>query len=206
MSSLSCDFKSWASASVYRTVADSYTKSDVDTAVGAKLASADLESSIDALSKYALSADVPDVSGKLNTADLETAVDALSKYATSSGVDSAISTALVSYTATSGLDTAIDGLGYLKAAGVATEVALSMADYEAKADLDTDVAAAGYQKSADVSSAISSAISGLANASDVFAKANTDLNKLFRALENSLSLQDPDTPANPFDWSSLVGA
>jgi hypothetical protein len=27
---------------------------------------------------------------------------------------------------------------------------------------------------------------------------------LARALEASLSLQDPDTPANPFDWSVLT--
>ena len=36
MSSIPCSFKNWSDASVYRTVADSYSQSDVDSAVGAK--------------------------------------------------------------------------------------------------------------------------------------------------------------------------
>ena len=163
-SNLPCTFKSWSDASSYRTVADSYTKTDVDGLI-------------------------PDVSGLQTQAGLEGAV-ATAGFLKSAGVLSAVAgdgyikatdQSITSKVSSSGLDSAVGQAGYLKSAGVLSAVSGD-----------------GYIK------ANNQAITAKANSADVFLKANTDLNKLFRALQASLALKDPDNSANDFDWSGLL--
>ena len=61
------------------------------------------------------------------------------------------------------------------------------------------VAGDGYIKATD------SSITSKAVAADTFLKNNSDLNKLFRALQGSLALKDPDNAEADFDWSGLLG-
>jgi hypothetical protein len=170
--SLPAKFSNWSDANVYRTVADSYSQSQVDSAVGAKLDSsaiADYSTTVQmnsaladkadssALASYALSSDVTDgLANKANTADLASYALVANVYDIAA-VDSALGAKADS------------------------------ADVYDKAAIDSQM---GNKASA-------STVSGL-----VDYKAAVKV--LARALQASLTLQDPDTPANAFDWSILT--
>lgn len=100
--SLPCKFRSWSDASIYRTVADSYTKTDVDGLI-------------------------PDVSGLQSQAGLDGAVSSAG-FLKSSGVLSAV--AADGYLKSAGVLSAVAGDGYIKATNSAiTEKAVASQTY-----------------------------------------------------------------------------
>lgn len=139
--SLPAKFRDWSDASTYRTVTDSYTKTEVDNSLSLKANSS-------ALSSYILTND---------------ALDALNNKANSADV----------YT-----KTAADNLLADKA---------DSANVYSKSEIDTQMS----------NKASASTVSGL-----VDYKAAVKV--LARALQASLTLQDPDTPNSGFNWSILT--
>jgi hypothetical protein len=169
---LPATFKNWSDASTYRTVADSYSQSQVDSAVSAKLDSSAIadysttsqmnsaladKADSSALASYALSSDVTDgLANKVNNADLASYALVANVY-TQAEVDSALADKIDS------------------------------ADVYSKGEIDTQMSG----------KASASTVSGLVDYKAL-------VKVLARALQASLTLQDPDTPANAFDWSGLV--
>jgi len=224
--SLPATFKNWSDASSYRTVADSYTKTQVDglipdvsglqsqaglegavlsagflkqagvlsavsgdgyikadhSSITEKAVATDVYSKTASDAKYRLISDsytktqvdglIPDVSGKLNTNDLQSEIDALSRYA--------LSSQLSSYQTTAGLEGDVLGHGFLKESGVLSAVSGD-----------------GFIKASN------SAVTEKAVASQTYLKDNADLIRLFECLRDSLDLKAPNG-VDPFDWTNLI--
>ena len=178
MSSLPCKFKNWSDASNW-------------------VANDQLETKIDALSKYSVasdvttalalkadSADIPSIVGLQSASDVSSAINtALADYTTTTNLNAALSAKL----ATTDLETEAISVGFAKTADVVT-----------LAGCDTVVSNLGYAKSVDVPS-----IDGLATESNVFRKDNLNLQNLFKVLQASLNLTELDG-TTPFSWDSLI--
>jgi hypothetical protein len=162
MSSIPCSFRNWSESALYRTVADSYSQSDVDSAVSAKLDASAISDYTNTADLTNLLADKADASNVYTKVEVDNAVGA---KANSSDVYSR-----------SEIDTAIG----------------AKADASDLTNLEGVVDGKANSADVYTQSQVDNALAQKADAVDCFLKNNADLIRLFECLRDSLNLLAPN--------------